>query len=55
MTYVNLGNLHQHLGRVEHAIGCYRKAIDLNPALPDAHLNPFMGVLVAQHLGHAFA
>jgi len=37
--FTNLGNVLQKLGRLEEAIGCYRRALRLNPASVAAHGN----------------
>jgi Flp pilus assembly protein TadD len=35
----NLGEAYRALGRLDEAVACYRRAIELNPALPQAYNN----------------
>ncbi len=47
---MNLGVLYQRLGRIEDALVCGKKAVDLAPREPLAHLNYGMGLLLAGEL-----
>ena len=47
---MNLGVLYQRLGRIDEALACGKKAVDLAPREPLAHLNYGMGLLLAGKL-----
>ena len=47
IAHINLGNVLTDQGRLDEAIGCYRKALSLKPDFADAHYN-LAGVLKTQ-------
>ncbi len=47
---MNLGVLYQRLGRIDDALDCGKKAVELAPREPLAHLNYGMGLLLAGEL-----
>lgn len=52
---MNLGVLFQRLGRIDEGLVCGKKAVDLAPREPLAHLNYGMGLLLAGELGKGWA
>ncbi len=48
----NLAVVQDKLGNLEAAVGAYRRAAELNPELPDAHLRNALAKLAIQKAAH---